>query len=149
MTDGSFILQCGEMKIDLNPVEIESKLSWNAPAWQRRVVLLARNLEGQYYYVDSDRNSDGIVEPRLFIGKKGVVNYHPVIEHSVDSNSMYFSSAIGNLNQEGKKAVWLGLDDKEELTILDNWENAQMIYQDLGAYLDQSLQTPCDSYTAR
>lgn len=107
---------------------------------------LARDEEGNYYYVDRGRWTDNERMFRVFSGKKGSVKPVKLENVAHDSEGDVFSTARGELRLvvgfgEG---WWVKNKKKMKLTIIPLDQNLPMIFNELGMYEGVKLGTPCD-----
>ena len=150
MQEEKYWIQCGNTKTMLNPIQLSAQqVKWYDVAWQRSAVALARSLDGTFYYVDSKRQAEGIEAPRLFVGKKGEVVFYEIKDQLLERSEKVFTSDMGSLILQGEKVFWSDSTGKEELSLLNLWEQGILIYQELGAYEGQLLRTACDPYVFR
>ncbi len=123
-----------------------------APRWRRIPVLLARDDQATYFYVDGARGPGG--EPatpadyRLYVGKRGALARVDLEDAVHDDAGFVFLTSGGRLvaRQQGRKyAVEWGVGaTRVALTWLEPADNGPLIYRELGVYAGQSLGTPCD-----
>lgn len=154
---GSASLRCNEQVVPYSAVsETEAKrLLAKIPLfdvrWQRAAVFIARDDTGNYYYVDQALTPEGNSDYRLFVGTKGKVEYLPLNDAINDGESSLFISDRGRfiVRRNGPEAAWAVGDSEKRLTMLNLYQQAPMIYTTLGAYRDQRLATPCDTYLGR
>lgn len=154
MSDGAFSLTCvREKPVSLKPVEGKEaeklrNARFHSPRWQRQAWALARDDEGNYYYVDRAREPRDNRDFRLFVGPRGKLRYQPLKDAIVDGSGELFLAETGKLKfgtKDGKPfAEWLRGPTRTALTHLDIESNAPFAYGDLGAYAGESLGTPCD-----
>jgi hypothetical protein len=152
-------LFCGDEKIpyqaasaaDVAAVRTKSKLF--VSPWTRTAVHLARDSNGQYYYVDKAAAPRGNNDYRLFIGTKGHMEYVPLTDSSVDFNGAVFISGRGRLvmrKQDGKDvAAWAVGESEQAVSVMNLWQQTPMVYTELGAYTGQALGTACDPILGR
>jgi hypothetical protein len=154
--DGKYLLQCGEAKIELVPVPAKAsagKIPLFETRWQRQALFIGRDDEGNYYYVDAKR-ADQPVEHRLFVGPKKRLRQLALNDVIADSGGMILMTDEGRLiirelNASIPKMAWAVGKSEHALTGLDLYQQASMIYTDLGAYAGQPLGTPCDTELGR
>jgi hypothetical protein len=151
-------LTCGQKTVpykrvaDAEAKKLLARAELYAPRWRRIPVLMARDDQGMYFYVDGARKADGDpADPpdyRLYVGKKGSMARIDLEDAIRDEAGFVFLTSGGRLvaRQQGKKfAVEWGVNNTRiALTWLDPGDNGPAIYRDLGVYAGQSLGTPCD-----
>ena len=119
------------------------------PLWQRQSLVLARDDEGVYYFVDRLRDDFGGHGERVFVGQKGAMKEMPMKNVVSDSAGQIFSTQNGELKlitdkqSQDHKAYWKKGGKKEDLTLLEPTENRYLIYSELGIY--GSLGAVCDN----
>ncbi|MGN6106294.1 MAG: hypothetical protein ACTHU0_14400 [Kofleriaceae bacterium] len=105
--------------------------------WQRQVRLVARNEDGVYYLVDQLREDYGGRGFRVFVGQKGAMKELPMTNVVSDTAGDIYATKAGELKiiaEAGNKAYWKKGKTKEELVVLDPFDNRYMIYRELGIY---------------
>lgn len=153
--DGNIHVVCGKTEIPLKavpPAEAKSlfaKTKTLGPRWARMGHALARDDDGNYYYVDQDREPEGNNNFHLYVGPKGKVQ--PLeTEVLASDEELILGSKEGKLKVSPRKneAEWIVGDARRKLTLLELESNVQLIYTALGAYKGQRLGTPCDGVLA-
>lgn len=152
MREGAYTLRCGDRAISLTavPAATAAKMLGEAklmePRWRRQAHFLARDELGTYYFVD-DAREDGKRDFRLFIGPKGGVAYHRLSDAIVDAGGQVFVSSAGRLVARADgTASWSANGRDTPLVVLPLYEQARMIYRELGAYAGQALGTACEPF---
>ncbi len=159
--EGKLTLTCGQKK----KVEVEYKLAKDAeakkllksarfykPRWRRQAYALARDDEGNYFFVDEARRerwgSEGERDFHFYMGTKGNMVPYEVKDYSFDSADEIFVTAAGRLKRpttgEGKTAEWIVGKQKTPVRWLALDGQAQLIYTSLGVYAGEQLGSPCD-----
>jgi hypothetical protein len=108
------------------------------PLWQRQAHFLARDDEGNYFFVDRFREEHGGKGYRVFSGQKGAMKELAMTNVVSDSAGEIYATKSGDLRivTEGStgKAYWKKGQTKNELIVLDLWQNRYLIYRELGIY---------------
>lgn len=126
--------------------------------WRRFAHALARDDDGNYFYVDGARNAFG--DPaedrayRLWVGLRGRLERRDLVDAFQDSGGEIFVTTSGKLRlfqgADGKRAAeWQGPAGRTALTWLDPQANGPLIYGGLGVYEGERLGTPCDGVFGR
>lgn len=123
-----------------------------APRWRRRPVLLARDDQGVYFFVDARRSASGSPEAppdyRLHVGKKGALALVDLEDVIADDAGFVFVTGGGRVvaRKAGQKLAveWATASARLGLTWLDPSEYGPLVYGALGVYAGQELGTPCD-----
>ena len=105
-----------------------------APLHQRQPHLLARDDEGNYYYIDELRDGNGY---RLFIGLKGAMKEVTLTNIVSDSAGELFATKSGSIKVAGTHGgalYWVKGDKKIELTTVDFVKDHYLVYRELGIY---------------
>ena len=121
--------------------------------WRRYAHALARDDDGNYFYVDGARNAFG--DPaedrafRLYSGVRGRLEPRELIDAFKDSEGEVFVTTGGKLRlfkgADGKRAAeWQGPGARTRVTWLDTQANGALVYGGLGVYRGERLGTPCD-----
>jgi hypothetical protein len=126
--------------------------------WQRVPHALARDSDGRYYYVDRLRGKDETTKAlrgfRVFMGMRGKMKQLRMKNVVSDVMGEIFITQKGRLKlildkgpgKEKSSATWISGEKKRELTRVpvNEYRTRVMIYRELGVYLGQRLQKPCD-----
>jgi hypothetical protein len=162
--EGKGRLFCKDRIIAFEPVpEAESRAILKEakllrPRWRRYAHALARDDDGNYFYVDGARNAfgDPADDPayRLYSGVKGRLQARELVDAFRDSAGEIFVTPTGKLrlakSTDGKPTVeWLHGQGRSHLTWLDPQANGALIYGGLGVYQSERLGTPCDDVFGR
>lgn len=160
---GSFFL-CDNRKTPLFELDgaqrtrILNKASFHQIYWRRQPHLLARDDDGVYFYVDRGYvPSNGRQAPsadlkdfRLWVGKRARMKRVKLNDVIVDPAGQIFITKKGKLRVENaakKRYIWQVGDKRVVLTQvpLDNYNGGlMMLYRQLGPYLGERLERPCD-----
>jgi TolB-like protein len=150
---------CKDKEFVLTPVpEGQAKVFFSkakllAGRWRRSIVALARDDEGSYFLVDRPGEQRDSTDLRLYVGPKGKLGAVAVTGVDRDGDADFLQTAQGRLklphaSEEDKdkpKAEWIVSGNKRQLTLLNTWTSAPLIYGALGAYdRPVELGTPCD-----
>src|SRR5690606_31974029 len=121
---GQWSVFCSANESALEPLddeartELVSKAVFRAAKWQHTVRFAARDEDGRYYIVDSERESYG-QGWRLFIGKRDKLQQMRLIDIVSDSGGDVFATGKGDLSFEERDhrrvAVWSQGRHSEEL----------------------------------
>ncbi|MBI5509593.1 MAG: hypothetical protein HY903_12645 [Deltaproteobacteria bacterium] len=159
LQSGKVTLSCGERDVDFAPVaaaeakKLLDKATFLRPRWRRYAHALARDDDGNYYFVDGTRDAAGKPvhdgDYRLFVGPKGRLAPLGVKGALTDKAGELFLTERGKLrlgrDKEGKPvAEWLDGGRTLPLTALVVEDNTELVYVKLGVYAGQRLGTPCD-----
>ncbi len=122
--------------------------------WTRLPEKLLRDDTGTYYLVDRFRSKEAgdRRDFRVFVGKKGAMKQLPLKDIVDDSQGLILATKNGDLRlvTRGDKLEGTWIKGKERVALvevdLNNYDNARMVYIDLGPYAGQRLGTPCDDF---
>lgn len=149
-------LKCGETTVPLQKVDHATKnqllksLELREVVWRREPYLLARDNKGIYYYVDKLKEEYGGRHFQVFIGRRGQQKLSKLTGVVNDSKGTMFSTPSGDLrlvvDTSGRKvATWIrGKQAPKKLTMIDPNKNQVLIYDELGAYLEQKYGHICE-----
>jgi hypothetical protein len=106
---------------------------------------LARDRRGTYYYVDRGPEKDSR-DYRLYKGPTGRLKPLKMTNVVADSEGDVFSTRSGSLRLvlEQPHSFWIKGRKRRKLINVPIGENLQLIYNELGIYLGQPFNTPCD-----
>jgi hypothetical protein len=111
--------------------------------WQRSAVLLARDEDGVYYYVDHLTDARGGKDYKVYVGPKGAMKEVPMTNIVSDSAGQIFATKRGELRivvsntddtGDNQKVTWRKGTTRTELVRLELWPNRYLIYRELGIY---------------
>jgi hypothetical protein len=147
-------LTCGKKKILLRTVgpggvrRMFEEAKFYAPPFRRVPVLLARDDQASYFFVDAAREPntgqrDDRPEYRLRFGKKGALAPVELADTISDGGGLVLVSSTGRLVEKRGEVAWIAGTAKTPLTGVEIQSAAQFIYGELGAY-GSRLGTPCD-----
>jgi hypothetical protein len=150
--DGKYTLECGTRKTAFTPVEAAAaakllgEAKWRKPRWKHRAYALARDDEGNYFFVDRQREPEDSKAFRLYMGPKGKLALMKMTNVVSDSEGDMFATKTGQLRLIlGKsESTWVHGKIKKKLVLVPVEDNAALIYNELGVYTGQPLGTPCD-----
>ncbi len=157
--EGKGKLYCRDRVAAFEPVpeaegrEVVARARLLAFRWRRYAHALARDDDGNYFYVDGARTAFG--DPaedrsyRLYVGLRGRLERRELVDSFQDSEGEIFVSSAGKLRlfkgADGRRAAeWQGPAGRTRLTWLDPQVNGALIYEGLGVYRGERLGTPCD-----
>lgn len=130
--------------------------------WTRVPHALARDDDGNYYYVDRLAGRDNMVRGyrgfRVFVGPRGKMPQVKMKNVVSDPRGEVFITKSGKLrliltssrsNPKPEKAVWLtGLKDRKQTALVivpvTHMRTRLLIYRELGVYQGLRLHKPCD-----
>jgi hypothetical protein len=152
--DNKYTVQCGERIVEFKPLsERDTKATIAAatffpPLWTHRAYALARDEEGNHYYVDKLREPEDNKVFRLYVGPKGAMKLQKMTNVISDSEGDMFATKSGQLRLIlGKnESTWVEGKAKTRLLLVPVEDNGAMIYSELGPYLGERLGTPCDDF---
>lgn len=152
--DGKYSLQCGDQKIELKrvPAAKEKRLRQSAKLhgvrWQRFGYALARDEDGNWFYVDQAREPADNTDFRVYLKGDGGWRVYQADVLAHDAGGDIFRAGGGRLKLQlrEKKGEWIHGDGRTQLTVLPAEDNARLIYTSLGAYSGMPLGTPCDPH---
>lgn len=167
--DGAAEFRCETRKValsKLDPVKetaLVKQAKFRDRYWRRRPHALARDDDGNYYYVDEIGDSDELTRTpqglRVFVGQRGRLRFLPMKNLVVDPAGEIFITADGRLklvvDYESKnmvqKATWVAGKDRRPLTVIDLRGGKEIrarlfIYRELGVYAGIKLHLPCDDW---
>jgi hypothetical protein len=148
--DGEYRVTCGKKRMPYreaaNAVAKLRAARFFQPSWGRRAYALARDDEGDYFYVDRAREPEDSRDLRLYVGTQGAMSAVDTRVLASDSSGDVLGTSSGKLklNLRQHEAEWLPPAGKQKLELLELQDNARLIYGALGVYRGQALGTPCD-----
>jgi hypothetical protein len=158
LSEGKYVLQCGDRKIELQPVDGKTArpmldtATYGPSPRKWRSHALARDSRGTYYYVDRGRTRGTEGQFRLFVGPKGNLVQQKMTNVVSDSQGDIFSTKSGDLrlildaspDRSATDGIWIKNEKPMKLTIVPIDANIAMIHNDLGVYAGERLGMPCD-----
>lgn len=157
VSSGDARLACGGRELPLRTLpaaeaeRILASATFYAPRWRREPHLLARDDEGNFFYVDRARAGAerGGPDYRLYAGPAGKLARLEVASVAPEAGGMILVTASGKLRlrggERGAPAVdWLAGGGRRMLRTLDPTRSGPLVYRQLGVYRDDRLGTPCD-----
>jgi hypothetical protein len=150
------VVRCGERELSLHAlpraqgVRLLAAATYYAPPFVRRPVALARDDEGNFFYVDAAREpAAGGPDYRLYAGPKGALARLEIQEIGTEGRSTVLRTSQGRLRLaadggQGGQADWLADGGRRMLAWLDPAQNAPMVFGELGVYGAEPLGTACD-----
>lgn len=150
--DGKVSIQCDTRLTELKPLppddgkKMIDGAKFYKPLWKRMAHRIARDREGNYFYVDNLREPDNAKAFRIFYGKKGAMKQLAMTNIVADSEGEIYSTKAGDLKVvlDKGESTWTEKGKATKLVSLNPSDNHIMIYSDLGVYSGQNLGTPCD-----
>ena len=150
---GKWQVICTERKTALTPLPPDKaralieRADFFKPLWKYEAYKLARDEDGNYYYVDQLRSEFGGKGFRMWMGPKGNMKRMKMTNIVSDSEGDIFATKTGELRfistKSKKGSLWIKGKDRVELLDVPVSRNIPMIYGELGVYLGD-LGTPCD-----
>lgn len=110
---------------------------------------LARDQRGIYYYVDRGRTEETAGEFRVYRGRRGNLRPLEMRDVAADSEGEVFSTSQGDLRlivDQDEPSHWIERGRQMDLRRVPVNENYQLIFNELGVYTADRLETPCDDY---
>ena len=149
--NGDWYLTCGDQTEALKALPdadartILNGAAFHTPLWKYQGHVLARDDEGNYYYVDRLRDEAGGKGYRIFVGPAGAMKQQTMKNVVSDSVGEIFSTKNGQLRliTSNSEATWIKGGVKSTLTPVPVEDNLKLVYGDLGVY-PAGLGTPCD-----
>jgi hypothetical protein len=121
------------------------------PRWRREPHVLARDDEGNFFYVDRARAGTERSGPdyRLYAGPLGKVARLEIANVSEEAGGLVLVTASGKFrlghDQAGAPTTdWLAGGGRRLLRPLDPARSGALVYRQLGVYKGDHLGTPCD-----
>lgn len=153
--DGEYSVQCDDRRTVLKPVGDEEaarilSASYYERLWKYEAFSLARDEEGNYYYVDRLSPEAGGQDNRafrVFKGPRGNLRELRMKNVVYDSAGAIFTTHDGELRlvlNTDRSARWVRGRSQTELVSLRPSENRYLIHVELGVYHGVALGTPCD-----
>ncbi len=152
--DGRYTLTCGEKEIAYKPLTKKQTTAFLAkaklykPRWQRHAYALARDDDGNYFFVDQAREPEDSTDFRVYVGPKGKLSGHVAEALAHDSSGDVLAAAGGRLKLKphDREAEWVQDSGRAKLSWLPVLDNVQLIYGPQGPYAGLELGTPCDGH---
>jgi hypothetical protein len=154
---GDARLVCGGRELPLRTLSrgeaerVLSSATFYGPRWRREPHLVARDDEGNYFYVDRARagtERDG-PDYRLYAGPLGKLSRLEIADIAHEPGAVVLVTASGKLRLRGGEggapaADWLAGGGRRMLRALDPAGSGTLVYRQLGVYRGDRLGTPCD-----
>ncbi len=116
----------------------------------RRPYALARDRRGTYLYVDTGNTDETSRDFRVYRGPRGALEPLQMRDVASDSEGEVFSTARGDfrliVDGDRSEAQWIAGRRRQELRPIPVEQNYRLIYTELGVYLGQRFELPCDDY---
>lgn len=153
---GQAVVRCGERERELFPVALREgrrllvAATYYAPPFVRRPVGLARDDEGDFFFLDAAREPSGRgPDYRLYAGPRGALFRLEIeaLEREGDATVLLTAQGRLRLGQGGEASFpvdWLAGGGKRALATLELARHLPMIFGELGVYGGQRLGTVCD-----
>lgn len=125
--------------------------TYYAPPFVRVPVALARDDEGNFFYVDAAREDRGRRDFRLYAGPTGALARQELEDVGREGDALVLRTARGRLRfregegEGGKQVDWLADGGRRMLVWMDPWDHQGLVFGDLGVYGGESLGSPCDA----
>ena len=148
MKDGAFKVRCGNIDHAFSPTMAPAGIKLLAPRWQRQLVLVARDDDLTWYFVDKARDDDNGKKPdfHLYVGPRDAIK--PIKAEVVEDPSFGrgVMAVTGDvrikIGPAGAERIVAGV--KTPLTVLDLYATAADVYGSLRPWGAHPLGTPCD-----
>ena len=145
---GQLTLQCEERVYPLQPVDSPPDVKWYQSSMDRRVTVIAKDLQFNYFYMDQLRYNEETPEYRFFKGKKGKMKKIRIIDLSTQNGQFHVLTKKGVFKINAEDGSWIRNPVEKSVSVpLENMsvaQNAKFIYTELGVYSTKLLGTPCD-----
>ncbi|MCL2178471.1 MAG: hypothetical protein FWC28_06035 [Proteobacteria bacterium] len=150
--DGVLYISCGDKrKTALSPVPAEEaraileKAQFYYRRFMRKPHLLVRDDTGVYYYVDKSTKEDE-KDFQFFVGKRLHLKKTKLQNILQDTEGEIFATPNGTLRIViGKNEIyWVRGKKKQALINVPVEQNLPFVWNDLGMYANQKMDTPCD-----
>ena len=149
------LVRCGDQDLTLTAlpraqgVKVLVEATYYAPPFVRRPVALARDDEGNYFYVDAQREPAlRGPEYHLYAGPKGALARLEIEEVGSEGRNTVLRTGQGRLRLAGEgergQADWLADGGRRMLAWLDPARNLPLVFGELGVYGAEPLGTACD-----
>jgi hypothetical protein len=150
------VIRCGDRDVTLSALPKKQRdalleaATFYAPPFARQPVALARDGEGNFFFVDTARDTRAHGQDyRLYAGPSGALARQEIQQISNEGSGTVIRTARGRLRfkegEGGKQADWLAEGGRRMLIWMDPAENKQLVFGELGVYGAQPLWTPCDT----
>jgi hypothetical protein len=149
-------IACGDREVIFQAVSREkatallAAATYYAPPFTRQPVLLARDLEGNYFFVDADREPGAQGRDyHLYAGPQGALSRVELSEVGAEGPATVLSTRSGRLrlakDAGGRPRVdWLAGGGRRMLEPLDPALNQPLVFGDLGVYSGQAVGGVCE-----
>jgi hypothetical protein len=146
-------VSCGQREVEVSVVpddeakKMIAEATFHEPLWKRSAYRLARDDRGTYFYIDRARDDYGGRDWHVYKGQKGNLKKLKMKNIVHDSEGDIFSMKKNKkrLIVDNETAVWIDGKKRTELVFLPLLPNLELIYAELGVYVDE-LGTPCDDF---
>jgi len=147
-------LTCGDRESDWSLVAPEDALpilrqAESVPApFDREPYALARDRRGIYYYVDRGTREETRRDFHVYRGPRGNLTRLGMRDVASDSEGEVFSTESGDLRLvvDTERAQWIRRTRAQELRRIPVAQNYRLIFVELGVYLGQRFELPCEDY---
>jgi hypothetical protein len=151
------VIRCGGRQLELLALpqregrRLLFTTTYYAPPFVRRPAWLARDDEGNFFFVDAAREP-GAQGPdyRLYAGPKGALARLEIVGQGHEGDALVLRTGEGRLRlgkggEAGEELDWLAGGGKRALRSLDPAQHGPLIFSELGVYGGQKLGTVCDA----
>ncbi|MAQ15655.1 MAG: hypothetical protein CMN30_12785 [Sandaracinus sp.] len=116
--------------------------------FDRAPYALARDRRGIYYYVDRGNTPETRNDFRVYRGRRGQMELLQMQDIVSDSEGQIFATASGSLRflVDNEGAHWVENERPKELRRVPIEDNYQLIMEQLGIYMGQRFELPCDDH---
>ncbi|MBX5481898.1 MAG: hypothetical protein IRZ16_08690 [Myxococcaceae bacterium] len=153
LKNGRYTLTCGGQQVpfqklsDAAAKKLLARAKFYDVRWQRRAYALARDDEGNYFYVDQARTPEDNQDFHLYVGPTGALSGSAAEVLAHDGSGDVFRAGGGKLKlTRAGEAEWIAGPGRTKLNWLPVEDHARFIYSQLGVYRGQPLGTPCDGH---
>lgn len=150
--EGRYSLQCGDQAVALTELPAAetkafvAKATFHGVRWQRQAEAIARDDDGNYWFIDNAREPRDATAFRMFFGRRGKVKQLEVDDYLGDGGGEVWITPNGKLklDRRARTAEWIEKQARTPLVYLDIEDQVAFVYGALGAYRGEQLGTACD-----
>ena len=152
---GTCTLTCGERESEWaladgeRGVAILREAETRPAPFDREPYALARDQRGVYYYVDRGNTDETRRDYHVYRGRRGAMERLEMRDIVSDSEGEIFSTASGNLRlvvDQDEGSQWIRRGRPRPLRRVPVAENYHLIMHELGVYLGERFELPCDDH---
>jgi hypothetical protein len=151
------LIRCGDRQVTLDALPRRAAnlalvaATYYAPPFIRTPLALARDDEGNFFFVDGARDAGPRgLDYRLYAGPKGALARQELLGVDRQGDTVTLRTAKGRLRlvrtgaDARPKADWLADGGRRMLVAMDPAEHEALVFGELGVYGGAPLATPCD-----